>query len=525
MGSPTFQFFKTRTMKKCFLLPSLFLIVNICFSQVSEVLFGNDDNPRPNCAAVLKDGNVLFASYERDQSSTSSLTFNKNKIFLLDSSLNKIDSINIDQEWNMDNSYSAYMTNYQDSLAILGVASSDLNFQSTNDILILLLNSQLEIKDSLRIINESRLNPSLANFRILGNKLWMNLSEFDNGILHPWVVVIDMLNMKVLKDTLYKDLNNPGRNIFSGVLKINDSYYLGNGDVTSSNQFYKINSNYNLTAEVSRKSITIFGESSHSIGTDLLIKGTNNSIYFAGTYNAEYLILGKTDSSFSHFHLDTFGIDCVPHDVFPNLACFSTTNWELFGFNDYRTLDSIYLMTGQGEYSLSNLEYRIENDMRVQSDIFVYNVDTSGQVNWRKEIAQDSVYFHPWELVATPDGGALVFSSKYDPRYKKEYHLRISIIKIDRFGNIVGEQEFAAPRAQWSVYPNPAKGKVHITGLPDAHLRKKVVLMDLSGKTVLEQEYKSGEDLQLPAALQGTYLLQVQNENGRRLGVRKIVVE
>ena len=503
-----------------------FLIAHFHFAgaQISEVIFNNDDEPRPFSAASFDDGRVLFSSYELFQTSAAQVTPEDNKLFLLDTNLSKLDSIVVDQELNLSNSSSLCMANYQDSLIIVGVQSYKTGVRSIKDYHFLFINSNLSIKDTISIKVDDRFSVGLYDIKINNNWLFASIFDFQNGIIHPGLITIDLKNKNILSDTTFRNINNPSLNIFSGILKINNSYYFGDADVTSPNQFYKLNSELKIVEEISRDSIKVFGGISHSIGTDILIQGANDQLYFTGTYGREWLLLGKTDTSFSKFRLDTFGIDCIQHPVVPS-ACFSETNRNFLGYHDYRTPDSLFLMTGQGEYNFHNIEYRVENNMRVQSDIFVYNVDTSGQVNWRKEIAQDSVYFHPWELVATPDGGALVFSSKYDPRYKKEYHLRISIIKIDRFGNIVGEQEFAAPRAQWSVYPNPAKGKVHITGLPDAHLRKKVVLMDLSGKTVLEQQYKNGEDLQLPAALQGPYLLQVQNENGRRLGVRKVMVE
>jgi hypothetical protein len=69
------------------------------------------------------------------------------------------------------------------------------------------------------------------------------------------------------------------------------------------------------------------------------------------------------------------------------------------------------------------------------------------------------------------------------------------------------------------VYPNPGNSVFHISGDVD-----KIVLTDLSGRTILEKDFSGNDakDIDASSLSEGLYLMRVSNEISS--GVKKIVI-
>src|SRR5690606_10921554 len=108
-------------------------------------------------------------------------------------------------------------------------------------------------------------------------------------------------------------------------------------------------------------------------------------------------------------------------------------------FFDYQTPDSIFIAGAQEE--TENYYFPSRFDTTTHNELFVYCIDTAGNKHWEITIDNHAFYF-PQQVVATDDGGALIFSSKYDTAYKKEPHYLMNVIKIDNKGNYISEKEY-----------------------------------------------------------------------------------
>lgn len=75
-----------------------------------------------------------------------------------------------------------------------------------------------------------------------------------------------------------------------------------------------------------------------------------------------------------------------------------------------------------------------------------------------------------------------------------------------------------APDKSFTIYPNPGDGNIYID-LPESSLLTKVIVMDLLGQVVFENEYKNSSKLSLELEIKtGMYLIRINTENVSFLG-------
>lgn len=147
--------------------------------------------------------------------------------------------------------------------------------------------------------------------------------------------------------------------------------------------------------------------------------------------------------------------------------------------------------------------------------ILMYQLDHNGEICWQKFYKGD-VNFMPEKVLATTDGGALVFSSFYDWNDPDPYQRDVHILKIDSLGYytpLVGtEEEMLQMERQILVYPNPVETTVNFAfGL---YQNLEISIYDMTGKVILCNTYQSTTTIDLSSLKPGIYPYQIKNSKG-----------
>ena len=187
---------------------------------------------------------------------------------------------------------------------------------------------------------------------------------------------------------------------------------------------------------------------------------------------------------------------------------------------DYRSPDSVFAVLASDTLAIVRLT---AND-KVVWPMKVFLTDTSGTLHWQRVIYDSTAAYSVQRIIATSDGGALIFSAKYDWSYKTEVHWRLSVIKIQGNGDIISEKEYALPNAPQvlEVYPNPAAAQVHFR-LPEQQSAYRYQLLNRAGQVVQRGTLSEGESSlevdHLPAGHYFLNLTQVTNARQSWSGV------
>ncbi len=146
--------------------------------------------------------------------------------------------------------------------------------------------------------------------------------------------------------------------------------------------------------------------------------------------------------------------------------------------------------------------------------ILLYKLELNGEVIWQRFYNNGMVNYMPYRIMATPDGGALIFSTRYDWNDEYPYQRDIHILKIDSNGNYIplGTEEPLKNDKQILVYPNPAKNKVNFSF--GFYSKLKIDIYDLQGKKVFSKLYTHSPVIDLNSFSSGVYIYTISNQKG-----------
>lgn len=147
--------------------------------------------------------------------------------------------------------------------------------------------------------------------------------------------------------------------------------------------------------------------------------------------------------------------------------------------------------------------------------ILLNRLNKDGSIDWQK-FYKGEVNYMAHKVLATNDGGALIFSTRYDWTDPIPNQRDLHILKIDSTGYYTPltstEEVFEQMDKQILVYPNPAKDKVNfVFGL---YQNLEISIFDLMGELILSQEYKSSATIDISYLPSGTYIYKISGENG-----------
>jgi hypothetical protein len=72
------------------------------------------------------------------------------------------------------------------------------------------------------------------------------------------------------------------------------------------------------------------------------------------------------------------------------------------------------------------------------------------------------------------------------------------------------------------VYPNPTNDHIFITGKGTGNNNLKIVIADVTGKTIMEKQIRSNDKVELDLK-SGLYLVSITNQNNEKT-VKKLII-
>lgn len=146
--------------------------------------------------------------------------------------------------------------------------------------------------------------------------------------------------------------------------------------------------------------------------------------------------------------------------------------------------------------------------------ILLYKLTKDGDIIWQK-FYKGEVNYMAYKLLATTDGGAIIFSTKYDWNDPIPNQRDVHILKIDSTGYytpLTGTEEiYEQMEKQILVYPNPVNKEVNfVFGL---YKNLKINIFDLKGEKVLSEEFKHSAIIDMSHLKPGIYPYTISGKN------------
>jgi hypothetical protein len=144
--------------------------------------------------------------------------------------------------------------------------------------------------------------------------------------------------------------------------------------------------------------------------------------------------------------------------------------------------------------------------------LLLYKLTHDGDVVWQK-FYKGEVDYMMYKVLATPDGGALIFSTRYDWNDPIPYQRDVHILKVDSDGNyLVGVDEVRIEAKQILVYPNPAKDMINFAfGL---YNKLEISIFDNQGRLLHSNTYQQSANIDIATFRPGMYFYTIQGSNG-----------
>ena len=525
---------------KSYLIYIAFILLFMPFmaKSQSETIIDRGQFTRSHAAEIFGDKIVLSNNIPKPNIFRG-LTPTKLMLSILDKDLNIIDSINFSQK----GADILEIESIGDTILAVGMRIWPVDSpKGKNKVLFYDTNFNLLSTYFTRPPNAEAL--TLIDIEPFGDTLILSYVEFPLYLLRipetkPFLEIVSLKSRKKISTVTYHDsLLNTGRGrqantSFTKMMRFKNGFLAMDREVGGGNNviIYKLNAQFELESYVKWSDpslvqllpVPISLPPALDLGGDKFIKNKKGEVFLTGQVGQRHIGLLKLDTNLQGKRLDTFDMVRYKYDDSYNGYSRHLYPEEFKNNTDFITPDSIFFAVSMYRFNHFFISPRAEYE-HTHQDIIVYNMDTSGNLNWRKRIAQDSVFFLAESIFATKDGGAVVFAGKMDLKKDMQPHEMVSIIKLDRFGNVINEREFKAPEPAWSVYPNPLSTNFTLEGLPENEPLQ-LQLLNINGQIVWQQEGKTRQ-WQLPSTIEkGVYLLKLTNAQGQPIGMRKVVVQ
>ncbi len=282
------------------------------------------------------------------------------------------------------------------------------------------------------------------------------LQLLSNNRYFPFVVSFDKQNGQIRNRRMLPEFPQM---LFSSLLKTDSGFVAGGGGADNSFNLIQFNDSLGV-------------DSIYDFRTNypLLAYYSNTSLYPKPSGRGFYA-LGRRVSNLSLLNYVP-GITPVKVDTFPVADRVWVGNGNFASGENH----SFYLAGSKDPLALEGQFKPGES-----RDIVVYKTDTSGHVLWTSELLGQR-YYLTTQIVPAAER-LFVFSIKYDWDTYAQSFTDVSVISLDSTGHIISEKEFSTAVNRVSLFPNPAKEKLRIRGVPEkSHLA--LSFYTLEGKEV-----------------------------------------
>jgi hypothetical protein len=147
--------------------------------------------------------------------------------------------------------------------------------------------------------------------------------------------------------------------------------------------------------------------------------------------------------------------------------------------------------------------------------ILIYRLNKDGSIVWQK-FYKGEVNYMAYKILATADGSALIFSTRYDWNDPIPNQRDVHILKIDSTGYynpITGtDEELTQMNKQILVYPNPADNEVNfVLGL---YSNLQLSIYNSTGERKIFQSLPSSQTIDVSELPSGIYVYLLTGKNG-----------
>ncbi len=212
-----------------------------------------------------------------------------------------------------------------------------------------------------------------------------------------------------------------------------------------------------------------------------------------------------TLNGFRHF----FGITTLSgREIFKNIYSTSndTTIWGAWNYNSDTTKLGEWYWGGTHNYI-----YGASGRAFSQSSFLLHKLNKDYSTKWTKKYGGDA-YYELYGVLATDDGGCLIYGTRYDYNNTPKYDAYI--LKVNADGLITSESSIPLSLNTVHIYPNPSNGFVHFDykePLKDIQIR----VVDTKGSLVHQVKLSDGvlPTLDLSFLNNGVYFIQIMEQN------------
>ncbi|MDZ7848609.1 MAG: T9SS type A sorting domain-containing protein [Owenweeksia sp.] len=474
----------------CFFLQLNLITLSLGQSFSEKILASDQDDISQGGISIGED---VFFLKAVDQNYFDQVGINQ-KIFKSDAYLNLSDSLEIARLLGWEKSGINTMEVESDSTFI---ALANVRRDSQNLAYRLRIDTALNILDSFVVANP--IDTFLfwkKSFEVGTNYLFLGGKAY-GGLIYPFYEVRSKATGQRQMETVF---DSSAHSLIFDALKVGTDYmYVSTGRT----EMGLIDSNF----ELSEKNTQPLFDSAHGYLFYKLYRAGKNTAYAFGSANQKIFGSAKVDTNLSLTQKDTFSI------FNDQMSVFGAETFARGGAN------SFFMAASQDPVPLPSLL-----QPGLERNIVVYHTDSLGNVKWFRELGNGH-YYLTTNIIATDDGGVLIFSVKYDSATYATNKTDLSIIKLDAMGNIEPlshEKYNLKNEGLFSIYPNPADAYLLMDGITDQQPTITAEVIDLRGAVVLPAQEFGGNKLDISKLDPGHYLLKVV-QDGKLLGLRKFV--
>lgn len=329
-----------------------------------------------------------------------------------------------------------------------------------------------------------------AGFLILNlNDTTYHFFDISDSQYIPPQFVIDIIehNQKKILSTFSVIYKNP--NVWynsSEIIQLNDSFQIDTAFDISYSQNTFGNNEFNFFA-----SLLSINEN------HFMVSARGNNARNASHAKPEDMTAIVMDTNYNEVSLNFYGLpDSSAKEANQNLSRYDTLPYVFIGGTE-------------------NFVVRVGGYAPDTTLFMLTKADLMGNEIWTRYYSNNTNLFLR-KVLATSDGGALIFGSSYNPAGPDGFEKDVWIIKVDSNGNYqtTGIADQQIPSTDFVFYPNPVGDEVHFRQVNQLR-NYNLELFDISGKKVLESKLStSDETINTVNLNSGTFIYHLTDQKG-----------